>query len=75
MGAIIAVYAKLLRTKVTRDDPHAVDDSNPPKKCDGVESECKCVDHDGNIDRRVDFYTHGFVFENEAGEVCLPAGA
>ena len=51
------------------------DDSVPPKKCDGEESECKCVDHDGNIDRRVDFYTHGFVFENEAGQVCLPAGA
>ena len=29
----------------------------------------------GNIDRRVDFYTHGFVFENENKEVCLPAGA
>ncbi len=52
------------------------DDSVPPKKCDGVESTtCKCVDHDGNIDRRVDFYTHGFVFENENKQVCLPAGA
>ena len=46
-----------------------------PLKCDGEESECKCVEHDGNIDRRVDFYTHGFVFENENKQVCLPAGA
>ena len=51
------------------------DGSDPPLKCDGVEATCKCVDHDGNIDRRVDFYTHGFVFENENKEVCLPAGA
>ena len=44
-------------------------------KCDGVEATCHCTDNDNFIDRAVNFYTHGFVFENEAGQVCLPAGA
>ena len=56
------------------------DGGDPPLPClPGATADdppvCKCVDNDGNIDRRVDFYTHGFVFENEAGQVCLPAGA